>query len=129
MSRIRNAARADLFADADPARTSSEALAEGALLLRGFAVHEAKALMNSVEQIAAKAPFRHMITPGGYRMSVAMTNCGRAGWITDRRGYRYGIADPVSQDHWPAMPPLFEDLASRAAAAAGFAGFAPDACL
>jgi alkylated DNA repair protein (DNA oxidative demethylase) len=70
-----------------------------------------------------------MVTPGGFRMSVAMTNCGTAGWITDRRGYRYAAIDPESGEAWPAMPPLFADLASRAAAAAGFPGFAPDACL
>lgn len=129
MSRIRNAARADLLSRASPARDGAQLLAEGAMVLAGFAVPEAKALMKSIDQIAVKAPFRHMITPGGYRMSVAMTNCGRAGWITDRRGYRYDPADPLTQNHWPAMPPVFQRLARRAAEAAGFPGFEPDACL
>jgi DNA oxidative demethylase len=70
-----------------------------------------------------------MTTPGGYVMSVAMTNCGCAGWVTDRRGYRYDFLDPTTGRSWPAMPPLFRDLAERAAAAAGFDGFVPDSCL
>jgi alkylated DNA repair protein (DNA oxidative demethylase) len=99
------------------------------MLLRGFALQEAKAIVKAVERVAVEAPFRHMTTPGGYRMSVGMTNCGRAGWITDRRGYRYDALDPETQRPWPAMPPAFQRLAMRAAEAAGFAGFAPDACL
>lgn len=104
-------------------------ITEDATLLRGFAAAEAPALVDAVERVAAAAPFRRMTTPGGYRMSAAMTNCGRAGWVTDRRGYRYGSVDPATQRPWPAMPDLFMRLAARAAAAAGFDGFAPDACL
>jgi len=85
--------------------------------------------MAALRDIVERAPFRHMITPGGYRMSVAMTNCGTAGWITDRTGYRYGTDDPETGKPWPAMPPLLHDLARRAADHAGFAGFAPDVCL
>ena len=79
--------------------------------------------------IVAQAPFRHMFTPGGYQMSVAMTNCGELGWVTDRKGYRYDAIDPVSQKPWPAMPPVFLELAGQAAAEAGFVDFRPDACL
>jgi alkylated DNA repair protein (DNA oxidative demethylase) len=129
MSRIQGAALKDLLCGADAARTGVETLGAGAMLLRGFALPEAKALVKSVERIAAKAPFRHMTTPGGYRMSVAMTNCGHAGWITDRRGYRYDTLDPETQRPWPPMPPAFQRVAMRAAEAAGFAGFEPDACL
>lgn len=110
-------------------RAGVERISEGAALLHGFALDEASGFMAAVEEIAAAAPFRHMVTPGGYEMSVAMTNCGEAGWITDRRGYRYGALDPVTQRPWPPMPGMFFSLAVRAAAAAGFAGFAPDACL
>jgi alkylated DNA repair protein (DNA oxidative demethylase) len=110
-------------------REAIEAIAPGAVLLRGFAAGEATALWRQVERIAAASPFRNMETPGGFRMSVAMTNCGAAGWITDRRGYRYADIDPVAGRPWPAMPKRFHDLAARAAAAAGFADFAPDACL
>ncbi|HEY3917052.1 MAG TPA: DNA oxidative demethylase AlkB [Stellaceae bacterium] len=106
-----------------------EAIVAGALLLRGFAAGEAKALLRAIEKVAAASPFRNMETPGGFRMSVAMTNCGAAGWITDRRGYRYSEIDPLTGRRWAAMPKLFRDLAARAAAAAGFADFAPDACL
>jgi alkylated DNA repair protein (DNA oxidative demethylase) len=106
-----------------------EAIVPGATLLRRFAAAESDALLEDIARVAAAAPFRNMETPGGFRMSVAMTNCGRAGWITDRRGYRYAETDPLSGAPWPKMPPLFHDLAARAAAAAGFSEFDPDACL
>lgn len=106
-----------------------ERLEPGAVLLRGFARDEAAALIADIERVATMAPFRHMVTPGGFAMSVAMTNCGQFGWITDRKGYRYGTVDPDSGKAWPPMPSAFRDLAARAAAAAGFAGFAPDSCL
>ncbi|BBK42223.1 alpha-ketoglutarate-dependent dioxygenase AlkB [Allostella vacuolata] len=116
---------ADLFGDGKPPR---EDLAAGAVLLRGRAL-PAAALLEAVETVTAAAPFRHMVTPGGFEMSVAMTNCGRAGWITDRRGYRYGATDPASGRPWPAMPAAFQALAEGAAAEAGYPGFVPDACL
>ena len=116
---------ADLFGTLKPPR---EELTAGAVLLRGRAL-PAGALLEAVGAVAAAAPFRHMMTPGGFEMSVAMTNCGRAGWITDRRGYRYGAIDPDSGRPWPAMPAAFLDLAGRAAAEAGYPGFVPDACL
>lgn len=105
------------------------AIAEGAVLLQGFALAQEDALIDAIESIAAKAPFRHMITPGGFRMSVAMTNCGPLGWVSDRTGYRYSPVDPESGRAWPAMPECFVDLAARAGDAAGFAAFVPDACL
>ena len=108
---------------------SSEPLEEGAVLLRGFATDEAPALVEEVARIAQAAPFRHLVTPGGYTMSVAMTNCGRVGWVSDRKGYRYDRADPDTGAQWPAMPAPFLDLARRAAAEAGFADYDPDACL
>jgi alkylated DNA repair protein (DNA oxidative demethylase) len=82
-----------------------------------------------LHEIATRSPFRHMTTPGGFRMSVAMTNCGRFGWVSDRRGYRYDHMDPDTGQPWPLLPAPFSTLASEAAAAAGFARFAPDACL
>jgi DNA oxidative demethylase len=83
----------------------------------------------AIETIAAAAPFRHMETPGSRRMSVAMTNCGTLGWVTDHHGYRYDPRDPQSRTPWPAMPASFARLAERAAARAGFTAFRPDACL
>ena len=124
----RPAASGDLFAGAGPG-AEYERLAEGAVLLRGFALAEAPALAAAVDDVAAISPFRHMTTPGGFRMSVAMTNCGEAGWITDRSGYRYSREDPLTGRPWPAMPAIFPALAARSAARAGFAGFVPDACL
>src|SRR5208337_243161 len=101
----------------------------GAFVLHGFALRDETALLHAFHEVTAKAPFRHMITPGGYRMSVAMTNCGRAGWITDRGGYRYDTLDPMSRRRWPPIPDAFLGVATRAAAAAGFGVFEPDACL
>lgn len=104
-------------------------LDRGAWLLGGFALGEASALIALIARIADRAPFRHLETPDGGRMSVAMTNCGSVGWVSDRRGYRYATHDPLSGRVWPPMPALFRDLADRAAQAAGYPGFAPDACL
>jgi len=120
---------ADLFESVPDVRPSREAMAEGAVLLRGFAKPNESELIAALCEIAAVAPFRQMFTPGGHQMSVAMTNCGNAGWITDRSGYRYDGIDPESGKPWPAMPLAFRGLALRAAAEAGFEGFLPDACL
>jgi len=119
----------DLLSGLPGAQGTREALAEGAALLRGFAAEDAPALLEAVAQIAAHAPFRHLVTPGGYRMSVAMTNCGPLGWVSDRSGYRYDPVDPDSGAPWPPMPPLFLRLAAAAASEGGFAGYVPDACL
>ncbi|WP_280153060.1 DNA oxidative demethylase AlkB [Piscinibacter sp. XHJ-5] len=114
--------------DADsPPRT--EPLAPGAVVLRAFAREQAPALLADLRQVVAQAPWRHLVTPGGYRMSVAMTNCGALGWVSDERGYRYDPADPESGRPWPAMPAPLATLAREAAASAGFEGFVPDACL
>src|ERR1700761_7885216 len=102
-----------------PAPRSREQLEEGAVLLRGFADSEAVALVEEVNKVTQRAPFRHLETPGGYPMSVAMTNCGRVGWVSDRSGYRYDPVDPDTGAPWPAIPAAFLDLAVRAAAEAG----------
>jgi alkylated DNA repair protein (DNA oxidative demethylase) len=118
-----------MFASVPRVCPSQEVIAEGAMLLRGFAGPIESGLIAVLRDVAAHAPFRHMVTPGGHQMSVAMTNCGNAGWITDRTGYRYGASDPETGKPWPAMPPLLHDLAGRAADRAGFPGFSPDVCL
>jgi DNA oxidative demethylase len=110
-------------------RAAHERLAAGASLLRAFAARGVQALLDELHELTARNPFRCMTTPGGFRMSVAMTNCGDAGWITDRTGYRYAALDPVSGAPWPPLPRVFRELATTAAAAAGFSAFAPDACL
>ena len=115
--------------DSDAVPPSRERLEEGAVLLRGFAVTEAPALLEEVGRIARAAAFRHLVTPGGYGMSVAMTNCGRVGWVSDRTGYRYDVLDPDTGLPWPAMPGLFLDIAARATREAGFDCYDPDACL
>jgi alkylated DNA repair protein (DNA oxidative demethylase) len=105
------------------------ALDPGAVLLGGFALAADRLLLDAIASISKAAPFRNLETPGGRRMSVAMTNAGRLGWVSDRRGYRYQASDPQSGDPWPAMPAEFAALAREAAAAAGYQGFAPEACL
>lgn len=106
-----------------------EALGPGAVVLRGRALPCGEALLAAIDEVAAEAPFRRMTTPGGFEMSVAMTNCGAAGWITDRRSYRYTAEDPESGRPWPAMPAAFLALAGATAAEAGVPSFVPDACL
>jgi alkylated DNA repair protein (DNA oxidative demethylase) len=121
----------DLFAgfEDETALPHQEPLADGAVVLRGFARAAERALLEGVHAVVDAAPLRHMVTPGGQTMSVAMTNCGPLGWVSDRRGYRYVADDPASGQPWPAMPAAFARLAREAAAAAGFDGFTPDACL
>jgi alkylated DNA repair protein (DNA oxidative demethylase) len=120
---------ADLFAGVPDARPSQELMAEGAVLLHGVANSFKDDLIAALRDIVAQAPFRHMVTPGGHSMSVAMTNCGNLGWVTDRSGYRYDANDPETGKPWPAMPASFYRLAVEAAEQAGFSGFSPDACL
>ena len=120
---------ADLLSGLNTDERNTEALADGATLLRGFAAAEAADLVAALGPLTARAAFRHMVTPGGYTMSVAMSNCGEAGWVSDRSGYRYDPHDPESGRAWPAMPAAFLDLAVRAADAGGFEGFAPNSCL
>ncbi|MEA3177289.1 MAG: oxidative demethylase [Gammaproteobacteria bacterium] len=119
----------DLFDFVPPAQPQEQSLGAGATLLRGFALAQSAQVLEAVAEVVRQSPFRHMITPGGFRMSVAMTNCGSAGWVTDRTGYRYDGFDPTTQARWPAMPVALSDLATRAAARGGFVEFLPDACL
>src|SRR5258708_38439762 len=100
-------------------------MAEGAVVLRGFVKPIEADLVADLRAVVEQAPFRHMVTPGGHQMSVAMTNCGSAGWVTDRGGYRYDANDPLAGKPWPAMPASFCQPAGEAADRAGFGGFAP----
>lgn len=122
----------DLFAEQEQGQTWQEALVPGACVLRRFAVRDeagTSALLAALRRCLRAAPLRHLITPGGFRMSVAMSNCGHYGWVSDRTGYRYTATDPETGKPWPRMPAVFLQLAQEAAATAGFAGFEPDACL
>lgn len=120
---------ADLFDAHEPPQAGCVPMAEGAVILRGFALPAERDLLDGIARIVAAAPFRNMVTPGGHSMSVAMTNCGHAGWVTDRRGYRYADRDPLTDLPWPEMPGGFAALACAAAVEAGHSDFRPDACL
>ena len=115
----------DLFAG----QAQRTPLGAQACVLHGFALPVAEALLAGIDAIAAAAPFRHLATPGGHVMQVAMTNCGTFGWCSDRRGYRYERCDPTTGQPWPPLPEAFLRLAREAAAEAGFTGYVPDACL
>ncbi|AMO99058.1 2OG-Fe(II) oxygenase superfamily protein [Collimonas arenae] len=119
----------DLFDTLEPSDNRQQQLAQDAFVLRGFAIPYVPELLPALAAIQQAAPFRHLVTPGGLRMSVALTNCGRLGWTSDRHGYRYTATDPDSGRPWPAMPAVFLRLAQAAAAQAGFDAFMPDACL
>jgi DNA oxidative demethylase len=120
---------ATLFDAVPEPRLPENVLGPGTAILNGFALEAEAELISVLKAVVEHAPFRHMVTPGGFRMSVAMTNCGRLGWVTDRTGYRYDQIDPETGRRWPAMPPVFLRLAVNAAQAAGFPLFSPDACL
>jgi len=115
--------------DVAGALPEAEPLAAGAVILRGFARTFERDVMAALDDVLARAPLRHMVTPGGFPMSVAMTNCGALGWVSDVHGYRYDARDPATGFAWPALPPAFVELSLQAASRAGFAGFIPDACL
>ncbi|AWV88890.1 DNA oxidative demethylase AlkB [Bradymonas sediminis] len=119
----------ELFNDPGMAGPDRQELAAGALVLRRFAQPSMDALIRGLSRIIRQSPFRHWQTPGGHRMSVAMSNCGALGWVSDHRGYRYQQIDPNSGQPWPEMPQAFKALAKSAAAEAGFDGFVPDSCL
>lgn len=117
----------DLFA---PQRVGEHfALGPRAMLLCGYALDYVEKLLPALIDVAAQAPFRHMVTPGGRCMSVATTSCGEFGWISDPQGYRYTGIDPHSGQRWPALPDVLERLARNAAEIAGFTSFQPDSCL
>ena len=120
---------ADLFETVGDARPPRETIADGAVLLRGFVRPFEAELIPALRAIVKQAPFRHLITPGGHRMSVAMTNCGSVGWVSDPSGYRYDPIDPDTGLNWPVMPEVLRRLAAAAADEAGFTGFTPEACL
>ncbi|WP_095945057.1 MULTISPECIES: DNA oxidative demethylase AlkB [Pseudomonas] len=120
----------DLFADAEPEQQPRrEQIGEQSWVLRGFALPWLERLLPALDEVLAAAPFRQMVTPGGFTMSVALSSCGTFGWTTDRSGYRYTRDDPQTGRPWPMMPEVFFQMAQAAAQAAGFTGFAPDSCL
>jgi alkylated DNA repair protein (DNA oxidative demethylase) len=118
-----------LFEMEPSARPPKDILGAGTAVLAGFALNAEEELLSSLKEVVERSPFRNMVTPGGFRMSVAMSNCGSLGWVTDRTGYRYDGIDPEVKRPWPALPTAFRELAVSAAEEAGFSKFIPDACL
>lgn len=120
----------DLFADETPTTPGlTEQIGEQAFVLRGFALPWLERLLPALEAVLLAAPFRQMVTPGGFTMSVALSSCGALGWTTDRSDYRYTAQDPQTGQPWPDMPAVFRELAQAAARQAHFEHFEPDACL
>ena len=119
----------DLFGPDQSKAPEPEDLLPGVFVLRRRSLAIDAALFAAAQSVTAISPFRHMVTPGGFTMSVAMSNCGEWGWVTDRTGYRYDRLDPQTAKAWPPMPTIFHTLATEAAAVVGFANFMPDACL
>jgi len=119
----------DFFYEQDRTQQRCETFADGACLLRGFALQQDRELTDAITQVLTQAPLRHLQTPGGRTMSVAMSNCGILGWVSDRSGYRYQDYDPQTGRPWPSLPDCFADLAARAAIATGYEPFVPEACL
>ena len=119
----------DLFSSVHNGETWAETLCPGAVVLRQYAAAQAESILQTVQQITQQAPFRQMQTPGGHTMSVALSNCGAVGWVSDRSGYRYSRTNPHTGQPWPPMPESFRKLAQAAALTAGFPDFQPDACL
>lgn len=116
----------DLFENNTPA--IQEILPE-VWLLKNYTAQIESAILQNLANVINQAPLRHMMTPMGFSMSAAMTNCGALGWVSDRKGYRYDALDPNTSQSWPLMPDSFIGLAKQAASATGFNDFVPDACL
>ena len=107
----------------------SEQIGPQSDVLRAYARPYVSEILPALDALVQAAAFRHLVTPGGFEMSVALTNCGTLGWTSDRQGYRYTGHDPQTGRAWPAMPQVLLRLAQNAAAEAGFDDFIPDACL
>lgn len=119
----------NLFGEVRSEEQRTEQIAEGAILLRGYACDAAQELVAALKDVTQVSPFRYMVVRGGHRMSVEMTNCGNLGWISDETGYRYDPIDPLTGRSWPPMPVSFARLAASAAGEAGYQAFETDACL
>lgn len=116
----------DLFTDQQP---TTQEIVKDAYLLKSFALGNQAQLLADLTQLLEASPLRNMVTPGDFSMSVAMSNCGELGWVSDRKGYRYATHDPLTDKPWPAMPNSFRTLAQQSASAVGYESFHPDACL
>ncbi len=119
----------DLFSTDGTESWWQEPICPGAVVLRQFATAATTDILTTLDGLIADAPLRQMQTPGGGKMSAALSACGDYGWVSDRRGYRYAAIDPLTQQAWPEMPDLLSTLAARAAAAAGYPHYSPDVCL
>ncbi|MEG2914728.1 MAG: alpha-ketoglutarate-dependent dioxygenase AlkB, partial [Pseudomonas sp.] len=92
----------DLFSDEalqQPARR--EQIGEQSCVLRGYALPWLERVLPELRAVLVQSPFRHMVTPGGYTMSAALSSCGALGWTTSPQGYRYSPLDPERQQPWP----------------------------
>lgn len=104
-------------------------IAEGAVLLRGWAAVNDAQWLAAVRQVLAQQPFQAAYTASGLPMSVRTSNCGSWGWAASRSGYGYTRSDPDSGRPWPEMPIFLKLQAQALASAAGYLAFDPDVCL
>ena len=103
------------------------ALAPGLAYIPGYLDGEGQlALLEALRTVLSDAPlYRPTMPRSGVPLSVAMSNCGRLGWVSDRAGYRYTALHPGSERPWPAIP----ERAMRAWADLCAEAPAPEACL
>ena len=82
-------------------------------------------LVEAVAEVIARAPlFVPRMPRTGRPFSVAMTNCGPLGWVSDEAGYRYQPAHPETGEAWPPIPAVLLQLWRAVGAPAQ-----PEACL
>jgi DNA oxidative demethylase len=116
----------DLFGELT---ANCQEIVKDTFLLTGFALTNEAIILDDLAAIISQSPLRNMMTPMGFAMSAAMTNCGKLGWVADKKGYRYDTLDPNTGEPWQPIPASFLTLATQAAKQTGFANFIPDACL
>ncbi len=119
----------DIFSSLEDLAQTPIDLPAGTHYLKGFACKYAPELIVAIKKITTYSPFRQIVTPGGKKMSVTITNCGTYGWISDRYGYRYSTVDPLSHQHWLALPSCFVELVNAALSHEHLPNYQPDACL
>ncbi len=82
---------------------------------------EQKAVLDVCRAVVEEAPLFQKVMPTGAKFRYLCTSAGQYGWISDKRGYRYVEAHPVTNAQFPAIPPIIHDIAVQAAHSCGLA--------